>query len=92
MEKIYVALGNDLQEGFRTLEWVLRKWPPIDNPMIGGLVLVHASRNISKEFVYGPCKCKRENSFSGHRLLAQPRGPETLQEPVEPSQKVWTSM
>lgn len=60
MEKIYVALGNDLREGLKTLEWVLRKWPPIDNLMIGGLVLVHVSRSISKDFVCGPCECKKD--------------------------------
>ncbi|PKI42112.1 putative U-box domain-containing protein 50 [Punica granatum] len=54
MEKIYVAVGNDLQEGFKTLEWALRKWLPADNPMIGGVVLVHVVRNVSNEFVYGP--------------------------------------
>lgn len=49
-EKVYVAVGNDLQDNFKTLEWALRKWSsqPIH------MVILHVSRNISKEFVYGP--------------------------------------
>ncbi|KAF8012220.1 hypothetical protein BT93_I0373 [Corymbia citriodora subsp. variegata] len=49
-EKVYVAVGNDLQDNFKTLEWALKKWSsrPIH------IVILHVSRNISKEFVYGP--------------------------------------
>ncbi|KAK4744712.1 hypothetical protein SAY87_011024 [Trapa incisa] len=54
MEKIWVAIGSDLQEGFKTLEWILRKWPPTDNPMFGGIALVHVSHDISKGFVCSP--------------------------------------
>ncbi|XP_074378423.1 putative U-box domain-containing protein 50 [Apium graveolens] len=28
VEKVYVAIGNDLEDGLGTLEWLLRKWPP----------------------------------------------------------------
>lgn len=51
-EKVYVTVGNDLQDNFKTLEWALKKWSsqPIH------IVILHVSRNISKEFVHGPCK------------------------------------
>ncbi|XP_030455872.1 putative U-box domain-containing protein 50 isoform X1 [Syzygium oleosum] len=49
-EKVYVTVGNDLQDNFKTLEWALKKWSsqPIH------IVILHVSRNISKEFVHGP--------------------------------------
>lgn len=72
MEKIYVAIGSDLQEGFKTLEWVLQKWSLTNNPLIGGIALVHVSRDISKEFVSSPCKCQRGIiSFSIDAQLAK---------------------
>lgn len=50
VEKVYVAVGNDLQDNFKTLEWALKKWSsqPIH------IVILHVSRKISKDFVYGP--------------------------------------
>lgn len=51
-EKVYVAVGNDLQDGFKTLEWTLKKWSfhPIS------IVILHVTYNVSKDFVYTPCK------------------------------------
>lgn len=51
-EKVYVAVGNDLQDGFKTLEWTLRKWG--SHPI--SIVVLHVIHNISKEYVYTPCK------------------------------------
>lgn len=51
-EKVYVAVGNDVQDGFKTLEWTLRKWS--SHPI--SIVIVHVTYNISKEYVYTPCK------------------------------------
>ncbi|XP_042990038.1 putative U-box domain-containing protein 50 [Carya illinoinensis] len=49
-EKIYVAIGNDLQDGFKTLEWTLGKW----NSRPISIVILHVAYNISAEFVYTP--------------------------------------
>ncbi|KAI3798766.1 hypothetical protein L1987_34045 [Smallanthus sonchifolius] len=41
MEKVYVAIGNDVQEGLATLEWTLRKW---SSSQIS-IVILHADIN-----------------------------------------------
>ncbi|XWS41659.1 hypothetical protein CRYUN_Cryun17cG0101300 [Craigia yunnanensis] len=50
VEKIYVAVGNDIQDGCKTLAWTLRKWS--SQPI--SIVLLHVSCNISKDIVYTP--------------------------------------
>lgn len=50
MEKVYIAVGNDLQEGFKTIDWALKKW----NNIPISIVLLHLC-NISQDFVYTPC-------------------------------------
>lgn len=52
LEKVYVAVGSDLQDGFATLEWALRKWDSNST----SIVIIHATNSISKDFVYTPCK------------------------------------
>lgn len=52
VEKVYVAAGSDLQDGFATLEWALKKWS--SNSI--SIVIIHASSSISKDFVYTPCE------------------------------------
>ncbi|KAI3794351.1 hypothetical protein L1987_36981 [Smallanthus sonchifolius] len=47
MEKVYVAIGNDVQEGLATLEWTLRKW---SSSQIS-IVILHADIN-RDNFVY----------------------------------------
>ncbi|EOX91927.1 U-box domain-containing protein kinase family protein, putative [Theobroma cacao] len=49
-EKVYVAVGNDIQDGFKTLAWTLRRW----NSQAISIVLLHVAYNISKDFVYTP--------------------------------------
>ncbi|XP_027360013.1 putative U-box domain-containing protein 50 [Abrus precatorius] len=49
-EKIYVAVGNDEVDGFKTLNWVLQKWN--SHPI--SVVILHVTYNISKEYVYTP--------------------------------------
>ncbi|KAH7520442.1 hypothetical protein FEM48_Zijuj08G0144400 [Ziziphus jujuba var. spinosa] len=49
-EKIYVALGNDLQDGIKTLEWTLRKW----NSHQFSIVILHLPFNTPMDFVYTP--------------------------------------
>ncbi|EXC35472.1 Putative U-box domain-containing protein 50 [Morus notabilis] len=48
--KVYVALGNDLQDGLKTLDWTLKKW----NSQPISIIILHATHNISKDFVYTP--------------------------------------
>ncbi|OMO72960.1 Rossmann-like alpha/beta/alpha sandwich [Corchorus olitorius] len=50
VEKVYVAVGNDIQDGYKTLAWTLRKW----NAQQISIVLLHVTYNISKDFVYTP--------------------------------------
>lgn len=51
-EKIYVAVGDDAQDGFNTLNWALKKW----NSHSISIVILHVTHNISKDYVYTPCK------------------------------------
>lgn len=52
-QKIYVAIGTDLTDGFTTLEWVLkRRW----NSRSISLVILYADNSISKDYVYTPSK------------------------------------
>ncbi|KAK8485708.1 hypothetical protein V6N13_089144 [Hibiscus sabdariffa] len=50
VQKVYVAVGNDIRDGYKTLAWTLRKWSP---PPFS-IVLLHVTNNISKDFVYTP--------------------------------------
>jgi len=50
MEKVYIAVGNDVQEGYKTIHWALKKW----NNIPISIVLLHLC-NISQDFVYTPC-------------------------------------
>lgn len=51
-EKVFVGLGNDLQDGIKTLEWTLRKW----NSHQISVVILHLPFNTPMDFVYTPCK------------------------------------
>lgn len=50
MEKVYVAIGNDVQEGLATLEWTLRRWSSSEL----SIVILHA--DINRDYVYTYCK------------------------------------
>lgn len=50
MEKVYIAVGNDVQEGYKTIGWAIKKW----NNIPISIVLLHLC-NISQDFVYTPC-------------------------------------
>lgn len=47
-EKIYVAVGYDVLDGFQTLDWALKKW--ISHPI--SIVILHVKYNTSKDYVY----------------------------------------
>lgn len=49
-QKIYVAIGTDLHDGFTTLEWVLKRW----NSRSASVVILYADNSISKDYVYTP--------------------------------------
>ncbi|KAE9613338.1 hypothetical protein Lal_00027757 [Lupinus albus] len=49
-QKIYVAVGNDVQDGLKTLAWALKKW----NSQPVSIVILHVSYNISMDYVYTP--------------------------------------
>uniref|UniRef100_A0A803PDY2 RING-type E3 ubiquitin transferase n=1 Tax=Cannabis sativa TaxID=3483 RepID=A0A803PDY2_CANSA len=49
-EKVYVALGNDLEDGFKTLEWTLKKWK--SQPI--SIIILHLTFSVSKDYVYTP--------------------------------------
>lgn len=52
-EKVYVALGDELQDGYKTLEWTLRRWK--SQPF--SIVILHVTYKLSgKDYVYTPCK------------------------------------
>eukprot|EP00257_Ricinus_communis_P023674 XP_015583724.1 putative U-box domain-containing protein 50 isoform X1 [Ricinus communis] len=64
VEKVYVVLGNDLQDGFKTLDWTIKKWKP--NPI--SIVIIHVTYNISKDFVYTPFGKLPASSVSEEKL------------------------
>ena len=51
-EKIYVAVGIDVQDGFKALNWAIKKW----NAQPISVVILHVAHNFSKDYVYTPCK------------------------------------
>lgn len=57
MEKVYVAVGNDVQEGLATLEWTLRKWSSAQL----SIVIIHA--DVNKDYVYTYCKLSSSMNF-----------------------------
>ncbi|XP_021818980.1 putative U-box domain-containing protein 50 [Prunus avium] len=63
-EKVYVALGNDIQDGFKTLQWTLKKW----NSKPISIVILHVTYNISKDFVYTPFGKLPASSMSDEKL------------------------
>ncbi|KAJ4897188.1 U-box domain-containing protein kinase family protein [Raphanus sativus] len=63
MEKVYIAVGNDLQEGFKTIDWALKKW----NNIPISIVLLHLC-NISQDFVYTPFGKLPASSVSEEKL------------------------
>ncbi|XP_050205442.1 putative U-box domain-containing protein 50 [Mercurialis annua] len=64
LEKVYVILGNDLQDGFKTLDWTIKKWKPI--PI--SIIILHFTFNVSKEFVYTPFGKLPASSVSEEKL------------------------
>lgn len=64
VEKVYVILGNDLQDGFKTLDWTLGKWKL--NQI--SIVILHVTCNISKDFVYTPFGKLPASSVSEEKL------------------------
>lgn len=65
-EKIYVAVGDDAQDGFNTLNWALKKWKsyPIS------IVILHVTHNISKDYVYTPFGKLPARSLNDEKLEA----------------------
>lgn len=47
-----VAIGNDVEDGIGTLEWVLKKWPP--NSL--SILILYSVHNNNMGKVYTPCK------------------------------------
>lgn len=54
-EKVYVVLGNEMQEeeGLLTLNWVLNKWS-FHHPISVVILFIHSSSSF--DFVDTPCK------------------------------------
>ncbi|XP_043713877.1 putative U-box domain-containing protein 50 isoform X2 [Telopea speciosissima] len=63
MEKIYIAVGNDLNEGLGTLEWALRKW----SGQTISFVIVHVD-NTCRDFVNTPFGKLPASSVSEEKL------------------------
>ncbi|KAM0976042.1 hypothetical protein ACFX15_018472 [Malus domestica] len=65
VEKVYVALGNELQDGFKTLAWILRRWK--SQPI--SIVILHVTYSISgKDYVYTPFGKLPASSVSDEKL------------------------
>ncbi|KAF8091195.1 hypothetical protein N665_0451s0008 [Sinapis alba] len=62
-EKVYIAVGSDLQEGFKTIEWALQKW----NSTPISIVILHLC-DILQDFVYTPFGKLPASSVSEEKL------------------------
>ncbi|XP_058069356.1 LOW QUALITY PROTEIN: putative U-box domain-containing protein 50 [Magnolia sinica] len=62
-EKIYVAIGKDVQEGLNTLEWTLKNWASQSL----SIVILHVSSS-SKDFVHTPFGKLPASSVSDEKL------------------------
>ncbi|KAL9815520.1 putative U-box domain-containing protein 50, protein kinase RLK-Pelle-RLCK-IXb family [Arabidopsis thaliana] len=62
-KKVYIAVGNDVQEGYKTIHWALKKW----NNIPISIVLLHLC-NISQDFVYTPFGKLPASSVSEEKL------------------------
>ncbi|KAH0908964.1 hypothetical protein HID58_032285 [Brassica napus] len=62
-EKVYIAVGSDIQEGFKTIDWALKKWH--NTPI--SIVLLHFC-NILQDFVYTPFGKLPASSVSEEKL------------------------
>ncbi|CAK8537138.1 unnamed protein product [Lathyrus sativus] len=65
-EKIYVAIGDDAQDGFNTLNWALKKWN--SHPI--SIVILHVTHSISKDYVYTPFGKLPARSLNDEKLEA----------------------
>ncbi|RDX81710.1 putative U-box domain-containing protein 50 [Mucuna pruriens] len=63
-EKIYVAVGNDAQDGFKTLNWTLNKWN--SHPI--SIVILHVTHNTPNDYVYTPFGKLPARSVSDEKL------------------------
>ncbi|XP_010484349.1 PREDICTED: putative U-box domain-containing protein 50 [Camelina sativa] len=61
--KVYIAVGNDVQEGYKTIHWAIKKW----NDIPISIVLLHLC-NISQDFVYTPFGKLPASSVSEEKL------------------------
>lgn len=67
VEKVYVAIGNDLEDGLGTLEWILRKWPPYSLHIV---IIYSDNNNMGKDHhVITPCKLFSHASNIFHVVL-----------------------
>ncbi|XP_010547594.1 PREDICTED: putative U-box domain-containing protein 50 isoform X2 [Tarenaya hassleriana] len=63
VEKVYVAVGNGVEDGFKTIDWALKKWDPINI----SIVILHIS-NLSNDLVYTPFGKLPASSVSEEKL------------------------
>ncbi|KAL3527552.1 hypothetical protein ACH5RR_012208 [Cinchona calisaya] len=63
-ERIYVAIGTDLNDGFATLEWALKNWAS-DSIKI---VILYADNNICRDYVSTPIGKIRASSVREEKL------------------------
>lgn len=52
VDKVYVAVGSDLRDGFKTLYWTIGKFK--SRPF--SIVILYLTDDISRNFVYTPRK------------------------------------
>lgn len=64
-KKVYVAVGNEIQDGFKTLEWTLQKWK--SHPI--SITILHISYNITRDFVYTPSEFCLHNLDLNHKKV-----------------------
>ncbi|QCD90717.1 Rossmann-like alpha/beta/alpha sandwich fold [Vigna unguiculata] len=63
-QKVYVAVGNDAQDGFKTLNWALKKWN--SHPI--SVVILHVTHNTPMDYVYTPFGKLPARSVSEEKL------------------------
>ncbi|XP_042506757.1 putative U-box domain-containing protein 50 isoform X2 [Macadamia integrifolia] len=78
VEKIYIAVGSDINEGLGTLEWAIKKW----SGQTISFVIVHVD-NTFRDFIntpFGklPASSIKEEKFKIVRMLEQEKIDKTL--------------
>ncbi|KAG9139852.1 hypothetical protein Leryth_015233 [Lithospermum erythrorhizon] len=77
-EKVYVAIGSDIIDGFGALKFALKKW----SSEFISIVILHATNDICKDFVFTPFGKLPASSLSEEKLKGLERAEEARNDKI----------